>query len=99
MTAMMTVKVRSIGPLKALFGRGLLEVALPQGGTVAELMESVAATCGEQGDRYFAQQTNEAGFSLLRVMVNGRDIAVLGGRQTVLHDGDEVLMLTPVAGG
>ena len=32
-------------------------------------------------------------------MVNGRDIAVLGGRQTVLEDGDEVLVLTPIAGG
>ena len=32
-------------------------------------------------------------------MVNGRDIAVLGGRQAVLGDGDEILMLTPVAGG
>jgi molybdopterin converting factor small subunit len=44
-------------------------------------------------------ETDAAGFYLLRVMVNGRDIAVLDGRQTVLCDGDEILMLIPVAGG
>jgi molybdopterin converting factor small subunit len=31
--------------------------------------------------------------------VNGRDITVLGGRQAVLKDGDEILVLTPIAGG
>jgi MoaD family protein len=98
-TAMMTVKVRSIGPLKALFGRGLLDVALAEGATVADLMGSMAQTYGEQASRYFAEETDEAGFYRLRVMVNGRDITVLGGRQTVLSDGDEILMLTPVAGG
>ena len=32
-------------------------------------------------------------------MVNGRDIGVLGGRQTALADGDDILVLTPIAGG
>ena len=96
---MMTVKVRSIGPLKSLFGRGLLDATLSEGATVADLMESLAETFGEQASRYFVNETDAAGFYLLRVMVNGRDIAVLDGRQTVLCDGDEILMLIPVAGG
>jgi len=98
-TATMTVTVRSIGPLKALFGRGLLDVDLPRGATVADLMRSLGQDYGEQASRYFADEPGEAGFYRLRVMVNGRDIAVLGGRETVLSDGDEILMLTPVAGG
>jgi molybdopterin converting factor small subunit len=32
-------------------------------------------------------------------MVNGRDIGVLDGPDTVLHDADDVLILTPLAGG
>ena len=32
-------------------------------------------------------------------MVNGRDIGVLADRATVLVEGDDVLVLTPIAGG
>ena len=35
----------------------------------------------------------------LRVLVNGCDIGVLGDRQAVLSDGDDLLVLTPIAGG
>ena len=35
----------------------------------------------------------------LRVMVNGRDIGALDDRRTLLADGDDVLVLTPIAGG
>ncbi|MBC7294478.1 MAG: MoaD/ThiS family protein, partial [Thermoleophilia bacterium] len=38
-------------------------------------------------------------YAPLRVMVNGRDIVALEGRQTVLNDGDEVLFFIPIAGG
>jgi molybdopterin converting factor small subunit len=32
-------------------------------------------------------------------MVNGRDIGFLKGMETVLQNGDEILILPPVAGG
>ena len=38
-------------------------------------------------------------FPRVRMMVNGRDIEFLGGMGTVLHDGDQVLILPMVAGG
>ena len=37
--------------------------------------------------------------NVLRVDLKGRDAGVLGGRQARLADADEILMLTPVAGG
>jgi molybdopterin synthase sulfur carrier subunit len=35
----------------------------------------------------------------LRLMVNGRDIAFLDGMNTLLKEGDEVLIMPPVSGG
>jgi molybdopterin converting factor small subunit len=32
-------------------------------------------------------------------MVNGRDITFLNGLKTILKDGDEILIIPPVAGG
>ena len=43
----MTVKVRTVGLLRSLFGRAELDVALPAGGTVADLLASLADTYGE----------------------------------------------------
>lgn len=35
----------------------------------------------------------------VRVMVNGRQAEFLEGPNTVLHEGDEILLLPPAAGG
>jgi molybdopterin converting factor small subunit len=94
-----TVKVRTIGLLRSLFGRAELDVVLPEGGTVADLLASLAGTFGEQVAPHFVEPKITGGHPPLRVMVNGRDITVLGGRQAVLKDGDEILVLTPIAGG
>ncbi len=98
---MITVKVRSIGPLAALFGAPEVAVALPEGTSVADLLQSLTRSFGEQCRPYFVSRGDAATspYPLLRIMVNGRDIAVLGGRQAVLANDDEILMLTPVAGG
>jgi len=93
------VKVRTIGPLKALFGAGELDVTLPEGASVDDLLARLTESFGERCTPYFAPQTSAAALPHLRIMVNGRDIAVLGGRQAVLAGNDEILMLTPVAGG
>ncbi len=97
---MIAVKVRTIGPLKALFGAGELEVTLPDGrqrrrpARVARRSRSASAARPTS-----RRATTPPPCRHLRIMVNGRDIAVLGGRQAVLDDDDEILMLTPVAGG
>jgi molybdopterin converting factor small subunit len=96
---MIAVKVRTIGPLKELFGTGELEVSLPAGADVDDLLASLTEAFGERCSPYFAPRKDAAALPHLRIMVNGRDIAVLGDRQATLGNDDEILMLTPVAGG
>jgi len=95
----MRVKVRTIGLLKALFGLGELDLTLPDGATIDDLLSYLAGAYGEKVAGHFAPPADDTRHPALRVMVNGRDIDVLDGRRTALHDGDDVLVLTPVAGG
>lgn len=95
----MTVIVRTVGLLRSLFGSGRLEVDLAEGATVADLLAALADTYGEQVATHFREPEAPQAYPPLRLMVNGRDVAVLDGRQTVLRAGDDVLVLTPMAGG
>ena len=93
-----TVKVRSIALLRSLLGQGELDVNLSRGADVAGLL-SILIERSEGLAPYLAEPVEKSAHEPLRVMVNGRDIAALGGRQTVLQDGDEVLLMIPIAGG
>ncbi len=96
---MITVRLRTIGLLKSLLQRGDLDVPLEDGGTVADLLAAVAVTGGPEVATHLEAPVRADAHPPLRVQVNGRDIEVLDGRQTVLADADDVLVLTPIAGG
>ena len=95
----MRVKVRTIGVLKSLLGRGELEVVLLAGSRVDDLLRAIRATSGDEAARLLADADDHLVPPRVRVVVNGRDIGVLNGRGTVLNDADDILILTPVAGG
>jgi len=93
------VRVRTIGLLKSLMSQGELTVSLADGGSVGDLLAQMAETYGGQVAAHLAVQTDVAAHPPLRVMVNGRDIGALDDRRTVLFDADDVLVMTPIAGG
>ena len=95
----MRVKVRTIGSLRSLLGAGELEFVLPAGSRVEDLLGAIGETCGEDVARHLVALDSRRVPPPLRVMVNGRDIGVLDGPDTVLYDADDVLILTPLAGG
>jgi molybdopterin synthase sulfur carrier subunit len=93
------VKVRSIALIRSLLGSGELEVDLPPGATVEDLLSCLVEVGGPAIAPYLAPPKEESAHAPLRIMVNGRDITVLGGRRTVLAEGDDVLVFIPIAGG
>jgi molybdopterin converting factor small subunit len=94
-----TVTVRTVGLLKSLLGRGELRIDVAEAATVGDLLATLAATYGGELAAHLAVPDGPAAHPPLRVLVNGRDIGALNDRQTVLADGDDVLVLTPIAGG
>jgi molybdopterin converting factor small subunit len=97
--AMATVRVRSIALIRTLLGKEQIDVSVPEGTTI----EGVVACLIETGDpklaSYLAAPKEESAHAPLRIMVNGRDITVLKGRNTVVAEGDDILIFIPIAGG
>jgi molybdopterin converting factor small subunit len=93
------VRVRTIGLLRSLIRQGEFDVDLPEGASVADLLSLLAETYGGAVAAHVTAPVDPDAHPPLRVMVNGRDIGVLADRATVLAEGDDVLVLTPIAGG
>jgi molybdopterin converting factor small subunit len=93
------IKVRSVGFIKMLLGEAELYVSVPEGTTVAGLLSWLREEKGEKFAPYSVTPDTATTHAPLRVLVNGRDIAALGGTQTTLAEGDDVLMFMPIAGG
>ena len=93
------VKVHSILTLQEVIGRREVELDLPQGTALKELLSHMVGVWGERlSERIFKAGTEEL-LPRIRVMVNGRDMQFLQGLETVLQDGDEVYLFPPVSGG
>jgi molybdopterin synthase sulfur carrier subunit len=96
---MITVKVRTILALKKILGKGEVELSVPEGTTLRELLTMLVDRYGDElASRLFEPKTKEV-LPYIRLMVNGRDIAFLDRMETVLQGGDDVLILPPVSGG
>ena len=97
--ALISVTVQTILDLKRILGKREVELFVPKGSTVEDLLRNMAERWGEElSSRLFEPGTHRP-FSYIQIMVNGRAIAFLNGIGTELVDGDGVLILPPVAGG
>jgi MoaD family protein len=81
----MEVKVKFFAAPREALGKSELEVMLPEGATVTDLIEHLKAT----------YPILRAYTRFLSVAVNKAYV----GWETELHDGDEVACLPPVGGG
>ena len=70
---------------------------LDQGATVATLANRIAEVARMKRQGYLGNY--KVGGDDLAILVNGRNINLLNGVETALHDGDEVIVLPPTAGG
>ena len=96
---MVRIKVRTILDLKRIVGKGEVEISLSKGSSVREVLAEMANTYGEELASYLFNTNGSDIIPRIRIMVNGHDIAFLNRLETELHDGDEILILPPVAGG
>ncbi|MEB3806964.1 MAG: MoaD family protein [Desulfurococcales archaeon] len=86
-----SVKLRVYATLIEAVGRRVMDVSMPRGSRVIDLLfrTGLAGVVLEDG------RVRE----MYKVLVNGRDIEFLDGLETVLKDGDVVDVFPPVAGG
>jgi sulfur-carrier protein len=93
------VKVRSIALIRSLLGKEQIDLSLPDGATIADVLGRLTEIGGPKLAGYLAEPKEKSAHAPLRIMVNGRDITVLQGRETVVANGDDILVFIPIAGG
>jgi len=96
---MIKVKVHSILGIKRVIGQREVEIMLPEGSRLSDLIDRMAETWGEKLSTLLFEPGCKKLYPHIRLVVNGRDIAFLNQMETVLQDGDEVLLFPPVSGG
>jgi sulfur-carrier protein len=96
---MIIVKVSTILTLKTIMGSGETELSIPEASTLGQLVTTLVNRWGDELASYIYEPNSKSLRPYIRVMVNGRDIAFLERMETVLQNGDEVLILPPVSGG
>ena len=96
---MITVKVRTILTIAKILGQGEVELSVPERSTLRELIATLVNRCGDDLASSLLEPKTQSVFPHIRLMVNGRDITFLNKMETVLQNGDEVLILPPVSGG
>ena len=85
--------------LKQILGQGEIELSVAERSTLGELLAVMVARWGDELSSSLFEPKSKNVLPYIRLMVNGRDIAFLNQLETVLQNGDQVLILPPVSGG
>ncbi len=89
----MVVTVKFVGSLRSLAGKGKLAMEL---GKMASLMEVMKRMAEESPKLKPALANSKAG---MLILVNGKEVSVLNGLETMLKDGDDVVFVPVIHGG
>jgi molybdopterin synthase sulfur carrier subunit len=95
----MRITLHTILGLKQVIGQRQLEIDLPDGATVNDLLSYMTKRWGGGLSPHLFEPESHILLPHLRIMVNGQTIQFLRGTETPLKDGDEVLLLPLVSGG
>ena len=93
----MIVRFKSFGPIRRLLEKQLIEVEVPEGATVLEVIQLVAEI-GGPALKDLILRKGEIDGNLI-VMLNKKDVSTIGGVGLYVSDGDEIALLPHVQGG
>ena len=93
----MQVRFKSFGPIRRLLDKQLIEVEVPEGATVLQVVQIVADLGGSALQDLILKNGNIDGN--LIVMLNKKDVSTIGGVELSISEGDEIALLPHVQGG
>ena len=95
----MKITLHTILGIKDVVGQRLTELDLPDGSTIAVFLAYLKQRWGDKLSIHLFDPVHGEVLPYVRIMVNGQTINYLAGMETVLKEGDEVIILPPVSGG
>ncbi len=94
----MAITVKLIGALRHISGKNQLSIKVQEDISLKELIDAITQEVPELKPSLISQQSGDSRANAL-ILVNGREISVLEGLETRLHDRDEVVFVPVVHGG
>ncbi len=94
----MKIRVHSILQLKEVLGGKDVEIIVPEGTNISGLLAGMVEIWGIVFPLISSSRQQEI-HPYVRLMVNGKTIQSLNGMETILKDGDKVLLIPLAAGG
>ena len=80
-------------------GEREIEMSVRDSSSLDDLLTRMIERWGEELRLKLVDPETSELLPYIRLMVNGRDIGFLNKMETILKDGDEILILPPVGGG
>ncbi len=93
----MIVRFKSFGPIRRLLPEQMMEVEIPSGSTVLQVVQKVAEIGGAKLKALILKNGGIDGN--LIVMLNKKDVSTIGGIEIPVAEGDEIALLPHVQGG
>ena len=93
----MQVRFKSFGPIRRALDSQVLTVDVPDGSTVRDVVDKVLEIGGPELEPIVMEGDKISGN--LIIMLNKRDVTILGGEDTPVSQDDEIAMLPHVQGG
>ncbi|MGQ9551541.1 MAG: MoaD/ThiS family protein [Candidatus Bathycorpusculaceae bacterium] len=94
----MTVTVKFLGGLRSASGKGSLAVQVEEAVSVSEVINKIAEELPRLRRALIDSQLENPRLNAL-ILVNGKEISVLKGLETLVSDGDEVVLVPVTHGG
>lgn len=84
--------------LKDIVEKWIVNLSMPEGATVGEALQALAKQYGERFRNYVYDEEGGVREHLI-YLINGESINALRGFETVLREGDSLVILPPIGGG
>ena len=96
---MIKVKVYTAYDLKRIIGKREVDISVQKGCTLRGLIDEMVNTWGQELATHLFDGNSDSLHPYIRITVNSRDISFLNGPETLLSDGDEIIIIPLVFGG
>ncbi|MGQ4870305.1 MAG: ubiquitin-like small modifier protein 1 [Candidatus Thorarchaeota archaeon] len=93
----MNIHFKLFGPIRTVCGTGEMSMDVPEESRVKDVIEYLVDRIGPELHSLLKDDDGISGNFI--VMINKRDVNILDGLETRVHDGDELALLPHVQGG
>ena len=96
---LMKIKVKFLPRLRMIIGLKEVDIEIPEGSTVMDLLEKLRSVYGDSFKEYIYDEKTGEPSNYFQYLVDGKNICSLDKLDTKLNEGEIFSMVIPTVGG